>query len=90
MALEVGRLKRARLRASRCAPKAARNTVSRRAAQRIVSVGRNQYDEAGTLPRIGEPETQASAGIVNHQVATTRIFLIGEDRAEGIWVDRGC
>jgi len=90
MALEIGRLKRARLRASRCATKAARNAVSRRAAQRIVSVGRNQYDHAGRLQRIGEPETQASAGIVNHQVATTRIFLIGEERAERIWVDRGC
>lgn len=90
MALEISRLKRARLRASRCAPKAARNPVSRRAAQRIVSVGRNQYDEAGRLQRIGEPETQAPAGIVDHQVATSRILLICKDRAERIWVDRGC
>lgn len=72
---------------ARGALQSAGQTIRDRTPQSIVAVRNQNDDRSDFYFRFGEPQSQATAGIVDDEMPTTVITLIGEDQAQSFWFE---
>lgn len=60
-------------------------TISDRTPQSIVAVGGENYGRLDFQIRFSEPQSQATARVVDDEMPTALITMIGEDQAQSFW-----